>query len=229
MEFKVSMDRIRAILKLKYLEKQMAQKGFIINKKYVKRMEILLKVKYNEEGQKELTTDQSLNFPKLTDANIIRGSRYDIMGKSKPRLIAIPKGSELNYREAAHLTGKALKPIYALINDRLDANRPFVPQESISSLSSEDVKKNGLFVRNDKYETSRWRFVFADTSDSLKASPLEFNGNYSKISVIIREPNGDLRYAHPTEKKFLLMKEEESGTFEYLSNKFRKARILKYQ
>jgi hypothetical protein len=147
MKFKVSIERIKAIIKLKLLQRTMESTGFQINRKYLRQME----------------THLGASMPSIPEAD---ERSFSVTDNLPPKLVAIPEEAKLSHNEAAALLGRELRPIHEIIDADLNGDVPFVPHKRQSS--PEELAK--LTVQTDPYERSRWRFVFTDISVDVKPS-----------------------------------------------------------
>jgi hypothetical protein len=176
MKFRLSIQRVMAIIKLKSLEhKMVAIQGFRVNRTFVSKMESYL-------GSDQQTLSISEPPTALAEATgIVR---------RPPCLVAIPKDETMSPADAAKILGRKLKPIYQTITEELAGVTPYSPFVEDASKDISQSELASLKLKEDPYETSRWQFVFRDTSAAKGPS-----------SLFIRERNGTLRYAHPREVK----------------------------
>ncbi|PJF17167.1 hypothetical protein PSACC_03024 [Paramicrosporidium saccamoebae] len=164
-KFKVSIERIKAIIKLKLLQRKMESTGFQINRKYLKQME----------------THLGASMPSIPEAD---GRNFSVTENLPPKLIAIPEEAKLSHNEAAALLGRELRPIHEAIDADLNGDVPFIPHKKQSS--PEELAK--LIIQTDPYERSRWKFVFTDISADVKPADRlvlirERNGNLRKADT----------------------------------------------
>ena len=167
--FKISMERVKAIIKLKLLQRKMEAEGFQVSSDYVDSMEKYL----------------GASDPMSPEAEV--SNNYNVFTNMRPKLVAIPEESALTAQDAAKILGQKLKPLYDQVEAEIENNSPYNPipaREDASNLAK-------LFIRNDPYERSRWRYVFTDISSSVSAKSRE---------ILVREPNGDLRRASLLER-----------------------------
>ena len=141
--YKVSMERVRAILKMKVLQKQMVKEGFRIHSIYVQRMEAILGAKSPVSAEVEHNE-----------------FRHNVVYNQPPKLVAIPKDGDLSTSEAAKLLAMKLKPIYSMIADKLEGDKVYQP---ITVKCGKKFDTKDLFIKHDPYEVSRWQFVITDT------------------------------------------------------------------
>ena len=171
-KYGISMERSKAIIKLKSIQTELEKNGFRINKVYLRAME--------------------RNIGAKTSSGVVESSSqasHKVAHYMPPKLVAIPEGQQISPEEAAKLLDRKLKPIYSMITEQLEGDTPYNPQPH----AEEKMDVKSLSIRNDPYEKSRWRFVFFDTSKTS-----EPDNNNSKIYV--RESDGTLRYAHERER-----------------------------
>lgn len=95
----------------------------------------------------------------------------------RPKLVSIPDGSEISPKEAADLLGKHLPTLHV---------------EEDSSEISKTIPST--VIKTDKYETSRFKFVFVDISAGVEPR---------KRNVLVREPKGALRNAVKSERLYV--------------------------
>ncbi|KAJ2614899.1 hypothetical protein H4S08_001501 [Coemansia sp. RSA 1365] len=182
--YKVSIKRIEAIIKLKAIEYHMIEhEGFKPQKKFTYGMESIMGVQKGENVLKEILV------PNITRV-------------SNPRFYAVPEGTTFSEEDAADILGR--KP-YQEILDRLGASKPFTvdyegldpkfaprPKKKLSnaerkkldSLGSEDDQIIGV---SDVLTSRRWKFVFTDISK---------NSDMKDRFVLIREKDGTLKKAN---------------------------------
>lgn len=169
--FKISIERVKAIIKLKLLQRKMEAEGFKVDKEYVSRMESHL----------------DATGPTVPEASLI--DEYNVTKNMPPKLMAVPEESKMTAEEAARLLGRKLRPIHRLLNEEISGDVPYMVESS--EAQENPAKCADLHIRNDPYETSRWKFVFVDTGRDVPPADRQ---------VLVREPNGDLRRANPRER-----------------------------
>ncbi len=172
-QFKVSIERAKAIIKLKTLQRRMKRDGLSINQGYVEKMESNLGAK----------------APAIAESNRNLLEEHDITRTLKPMLVAVSSHVELTPEQAAVLIDRKLRPIIAAIDADFDANMPYDPNPPCDK--NIDELKEKLFIRHDADASTRWKFVFVDNNRKIDASVRE---------VVIREPSGTLRRAMPVER-----------------------------
>lgn len=170
--FKISIERVKAIIKLKVLQSKMEEEGFKVNQKYVERIE------------------QCLNASTPTNAEVPTALE-DLTQSMPPKLVAIPEESQISFEEAARILGRKLRPIHQLLDEDLHGDVPFDP----SSKREIPIDNAALYIRSDPYEKSRWRYIFIDSS--VTAKPVERqifvrepNGDLRKAAPHERIPEG---------------------------------------
>lgn len=174
LRFKVSIERAKAIVHMKSVQTKMVGEGFLINRKYVQRMEA------------NLGCSKAITFSEPASS-----AQADLGKTTAPKLVAVPKDQPFTPAEAARLLGRRLAPLYAVVREEVDGNRPFDPHPD-HSIKITDEERQSLYIKKDPYEVSRWQFVFTDTSTD--PSPPEQN------RFLVRERDGTLRWAHETER-----------------------------
>ena len=179
--FKVSIERIGAIIRQKCLEKQVSTSKA-------------------GEGNGRLfhvyatKMDQILGAGRRTEAPIAEGD-LSTSSRLPPKLIAIPENSRMSSEEAASLLEKKLYIRKDLIEKEIESMRPFFLDPSAGKKQSAPEKADEpvRIISKDQEEASRWKYFIHDV------------GNKSN-GLLVREPNGTLRYASTAE----IMKEETS-------------------
>lgn len=174
LRYKISIERVKAVIRMKSLQAKMVSEGFLVNSKYVQAIESIL-------GCSKATT-----FSEHAQA-----LQVDLTRNMAPKLVAVPKDETFTSMDAALVLGRRLAPIHAAIREEVDSNRPFDPNPDYT-IKITDKERQSLYIKKDPYEASRWQFVFTDTSMG-SSSPKE-------DEFLIREKDGTLRWAHVTER-----------------------------
>lgn len=174
LRYKISIERVKAVIRMKSLQGRMVSEAFLINHKYVKAMESIL-------GCSKATT-----FSEHSQA-----PQVDLTKNMAPKLVAVPKDKAFHPIDAARVLGRKLIPIHAAIRAEIDGNRSFDPNPDYT-IKITDEERQSLYIKNDPYEISRWQFVFTDTS--IGSPPSKEN------RLLVREGDGTLRWAHATER-----------------------------
>lgn len=168
--FKISIERVKAIIKLKLLQRKMEAEGFQVPSEYVESMERHLGASEPRSAEMDSTND-----------------RRAIAHNIKSRLIAVPEQSEFSPADAAKILGRKLKPLHEQVEAEIANNSPYHPDPPQDNA----LDHHKLFIRSDPYERSRWRYIFTDISATVSAQSRQ---------VLVREPNGNLRHATPLER-----------------------------
>ncbi|KAJ2809123.1 hypothetical protein H4R20_000363 [Coemansia guatemalensis] len=182
--YKVSIKRIEAILKLKAIEYHMVKhEGFVPQKKFTNGMESIMGVQKGVSVLKEVLVP---TIPRI----------------SSPRFYAVPEGTSFNAEDAAEILGR--KP-YQEILDRLGASKPFTvdyegldpkfaphPKKKLSNAEKKRLDSLGsetdeVIEESDVLTNRRWKFVFTDISK---------NSDMKDRFVLIREKDGTLKKAN---------------------------------
>lgn len=142
LRFRVSVERIRAILKLKLLQRKMEAEGFKVNQEFVAKMESHL------GAATPMIPERESEVPDLTI-------------RIPPKLIAIPETAQLSADEAAKILGRRLRAIHQVVEEELSGDTPYYDDQS--SGRADDPAPPP--IQNDPYERSRWKWCFVDTSD----------------------------------------------------------------
>lgn len=146
--FGVSIERAKAVIKLKTLEQRMVQEGFRVNKKYLSRIE------------------SALGARPPASAEAPDRARCSLVDNTPPRLVAVPEEAALTAQEAAQLLGRRLRPIFAMVDASVQGTVPYEPFPKDPQPGS----RPDLSIQIDGWERSRWRFVFVDPSPEAPPS-----------------------------------------------------------
>lgn len=180
-EFKVSIERAMAIIKLKTLQRRQEAAGFHPNRKYLARMESHL-------GCRE---------PPLAEASRDLLSTYDPASRIPPKRLVehfvTPSGEpvpRISLAAASKMLGASIRPSQRAVGSLLKADQPYDPDPPRDA--DEMDTRGQLFIRSDDDARSRWRYFIVD-NDARR-------GVHAR-SVLVREYNGVLRRATPVERE----------------------------
>lgn len=173
----ISVDRVRAIIKLGSLKERVLQAGWLVNRIYARHMESIL-------GARSESFEPNLSRPNLNECD----STEELAGRMPPTLYAVPECHDLQPQQAARILGRKLRPICSKVEASLNSELPYDPRPKKHAVTN----NTSLFIRNDHYEKSRWRFIFMDI-------PGGSSSGRKPRQVLIREKNGDLRNARHNE------------------------------
>ncbi|KAJ1675869.1 hypothetical protein EV182_000423 [Spiromyces aspiralis] len=176
--FRVSIKRAEAILKLKAIEKQMGEDGLVLQTESTKGMERMLCVQDGNASPEPLVDE----VPKV----------------GAPHIKAVEEGTQFTAKDAAKELGrstyesevdKAAKNDRPYVIDYPGLSPKFAPR---LERQTDGGESSVVLSRDPALGNRRWTFVFTDLRKGL--SPVE-------RSVLVRQQDGTLRTATPTEKQ----------------------------
>lgn len=141
LQFKVSIERIRAIIKQKELELDLAKQGKVVNKEFVSAIESNLECADTAE-EYSTTNDQIKKLP------------------FRPTFACVPEGRTFNFQDAKNV----------FIASGINVKSPNVDKAIAGSISEIDTSKlNTSVIGHSVFEKSRSKFVFVDLSEKGKS------------------------------------------------------------
>ncbi|KAJ1973240.1 hypothetical protein H4R35_004219 [Dimargaris xerosporica] len=187
-QFKFSIQRIEAILKLKVLEKRMEEEGKVpLQKDLTKNMENLLGVRQY--------------IPNRSGGGLVGGSEpvtKTIPEVGSPLFRAIDEEDEYTAQDAARDLQKA--PLNATSGARqsLPGSEPFEMVDLVALLKQEKSRDDHKVVeKNPALTNRRWDFMFTDINPKLPVKDRQ---------ILVRTTEGVLRHATPLERKDRIQK-----------------------
>ncbi|KAF9429288.1 hypothetical protein BGZ76_001541 [Entomortierella beljakovae] len=145
MKFNISIKRVEAILKLKHLEKEMVEEGFVVQENLTKGMEQLMGVK----------GERFSIFEPLTDILPNVGS---------PKFEAVDEDQTFTAEDAAKVLKR--RPLAAIKASMLkeELQKPFKLVDSVKGIAQHKPAPTTPISRNTAESSARFKFAIMDTS-----------------------------------------------------------------